>query len=156
MDAFDMAKNINKQETDTQIKYCPNCGSEMNTDANICASCGCKYGEIKEEKQEYKLNCLKNFILKFGRLIIDIDTLFWVLLIFAVMVIFWIAFLGSFLPDNQGYFELVPYAPLWIILSVILPFILLLILLSIKFFAYLLIDIRDSLKKIEQNTNKGD
>lgn len=144
-----MAKNLNDDNENKKAKYCPNCGSELNNEADKCPNCGYFPGMPKNEK--CKNHKIKNFILKFGRLIIDIDTCFWFAVIILVMIAFWIVFFGSFLPNNDGYFDSVPYAPLWIILSIVLPFIMLLVLTSFKFFVYLLIDIRDSLKNIEES-----
>ena len=39
MDAFDAAKNLNKEIN--QKKYCTVCGNELNTDSSICMKCGC-------------------------------------------------------------------------------------------------------------------
>lgn len=161
MDAFDVAKNINKKtdvSAEQEIKYCPNCGSELEN-KDKCEKCGCIFGEIKEIKElkkNYKLKFFKKFILKYGRIIIDIDTGLIFLLAILIGIFFLCAFFNSYLPNKEWYFEFVPYAPLWLLLAIIAPIIIIFFLIFYKFFVYLLIDIRDTLKNIEENTSKKD
>lgn len=154
MDAFEVAKNINKKEDEMpEVKYCPNCGAKLKND-DKCAECGCVFGEIKEIKEVYKFNFLKKFILKYGRILVDIDTGLILLGAIVIGILCLLAFFISFLPNEELYFELVPYAWLWLLLAIIVPLIIIFVLILFKFLIYLLIDIRDTLKNIEENTSK--
>lgn len=156
MDAFEVAKNINKKGDEMpEVKYCPNCGAELKNN-DKCIKCGCVFGEIKEIKEVYKFNFLKNFILKYGRILTDLDTGLILLVAIIIGIVFLLAFFNSFLPNKEWYFEFVPYAWLWLLLAIIVPLIIIFILVLFKFIIYLLIDIRDTLKNIEENTSKKD
>ena len=166
MDAFDTAKNMNKQmeekapEKEPEIKYCPNCGAEMDN-TEKCQNCGCLLGEIKETEEKYKAHGPKKFILKYGRILVDIETYFWFFVAGLIFLIFIIAFLNCFLPTDvfeskDWFFGNVEFAPYYLGAAILFPIILLTIVILVKYFVYLLIDIRDSLKNIEQNTRKRD
>lgn len=138
-----------KASTEPEIKYCPNCGSEIENGNDICQSCK----ELKST-QTHSLMWIKDFVIKWGRFIVDIDTCILFFGICLITLILGITFLISYFPNDVGYFELVKLAPLLFVFMVVVPIILTLVVVFYKFFVYLAISMCDSLKTIEVNTRK--
>ena len=155
MDSFEVMKEMRNLD-EVQKKFCTNCGAEINVDDDKCSRCGCKLGEIKEKEENYKLNSIKNFILKYGRILFDIDTCIWFVFTGLITLFLLLAFIGSFLPNEDGYFENISAAPWIIVLAIIIPIIILVAIILIKYFVYLLIDIKDTLKNIKSNLKNKD
>lgn len=132
--------------------FCPNCGKEIDDKETSCYFCG---ANLKEKDKPNISNSIKSFILHAGRLIVDIDTSIGILGAIIVMLLFWMAIIGAFIPDEHGYFEYIREVPMLAILSFVLPVIILFFIVITKYVIYLLIDIRDSLHKIENNLQRN-
>lgn len=137
--------------------FCPNCGKELAEDVTVCEYCGndLTVMEIEETSSKKDSNSLKDFILYAGRTLVDFDTACGIGLAILVIIIFWIAILGAFLPDENGYFESIKYTPIWFIMSIILSIIILIWVVISKYIIYLLIDIRDSLAAIKSQNKEN-
>lgn len=155
-EAFDSMRNFTTQheKDDTPKKFCENCGREISIDAEKCDKCGFSFnGETMGVFQEETLsNKTKNFILSFGRFIVDWDTILGITIAGLVFIFFLLAMFGCFIPDRNGYFAQIQNAPIAFILAILIPLIILFLVVIWHYVIYLLIDIRDSLKNIEQNT----
>lgn len=137
--------------------FCENCGKEMDDDAKVCKKCGKLVITDKEDfkfKEESLSTKIKNFILKVGRFLVDFDTFFGILASILVFVFFILAMFGCLMPDENGYFEAIKGAPIALILAILAPIIILFLVVIWHYLIYLLIDIRDSLKEIENNTKR--
>lgn len=130
--------------------FCPNCGKELEEDITICKFCG---RDLKEPDKKIKKEpiTLKGLILCAGRVLVDVDTALQIGFAVLVMGIFWLGILGSFIPDENGYFESIRAVPIFMILSIIIPIIILIFVVITKYIIYLLIDIRDSLQDLKQS-----
>lgn len=139
--------------------FCPNCGKELEEDITICKFCGLDLKAPKKTspKKDNKFpTSFKDFILKGGRFIVEIDTAIGIGFALLVMVLFWLAIFGALIPDENGYLELVREIPMWYILSFVIPLIILFFVIITKYIMYLLIDIRDSLKILADKAQKDD
>ncbi len=136
-----------KASAELETKYCPNCGSEIEQESNSCPNC--------KDKPKFSLAWVKDFVLKWGRFLIDIDTCILFFGICLITLLLVLAFVISYFPNDVGYFELVKLAPALFIIMIIVPIILTLVVVMYKFFVYLAISVCDSLKAIEVNTRKA-
>lgn len=119
-DAFDQMKNIKNYNTETHIE---------------------------EKKNEFKYttepegNIIKNFILKWGRHIIDFFAWIDVVIAIVVLGIFMVMYIDSLGKNTQQSFTLFTC-------MIFVPLLILLFTIAANYFIYLLIDIRDSLKEL--------
>ena len=108
----------------------------------------------KEESNNFKSNSekgskMKNFVLKWGRKIVDFNTAGGIALaVFVFLVLFGIG-IGCLAPDEYGSYSRIQNAPILFILSFLLPIVILFLTIMWNYFMYLLVDIRDSLKNID-------
>lgn len=128
-DAFDHMKNLKDYSTQT---------SNEKT-------------EFKYDKNDFKPKrfCIKDYVLNFGRKIVDFMTGFGFVLAGLVFLIFMGACIGSMFPDKYGGYPNANMASLYFLWAIIAPIVIILITVVSNYFMYLLIDIRDSLKSIE-------
>lgn len=121
-DAFDQMKNMKNGYT-----------TETHTEE--------KKTEFKYSAPEPEGNVIKNFILKWGRHIIDFFA--WVDVVIAVLAfaIFLAMYIDSLGKDAQQSFTLFTC-------MIFVPLLILLFTIAANYFIYLLIDIRDSLKEL--------
>lgn len=134
--------------------FCPDCGKELDEDITICDGCGYDFLKQKSESEfvENKRDdgSIKTFILNTGRLLIDFDTVCGIVFAILVAMTFWSTVIGSFIPDKNGYLENIRTVPLFMILAIVVPIIILIWIVLTKYILYLLIDIRDSLVELKQ------
>ena len=88
-------------------------------------------------------NIIKNFILKWGRHIIDFFAWIDVAIAILAFVIFLTMYIDSLGKDAQQSFT-------FFICMIFVPLLILLLMIAANYFIYLLIDIRDSLKEISK------
>lgn len=94
-------------------------------------------------------NNIKNFILNWGRKIVDLGAFLGILLTITVFTLFFVYFINS-LFDNNGYYGNAT-SFIAFLFMIFVPLIILIITVVSNYFIYLLIDIRDSLKEINTN-----
>ena len=148
MEDFETQKHEND---DSPKKFCENCGKELDINEMICSNCGYSF-EHPNFKEEDLSTKVKNFILKVGRFLVDFDTIFGIFIAILVFLLLILAMFGCFIPDESGYFEMIKGAPIAFALAIIIPIIILFFVVIWHYIIYLLIDIKDSLKNIENNT----
>lgn len=128
-DAFDKMKSLKEYSTQT------------NTEKT----------EFNYNKEEFKPKrfCIKDYVLNFGRKIVDFMTGFGFVLAGLVFLVFIGACIGSMFPDKYGGYPNANMASLYFLWAIFTPIIIVLITVILNYLIYLLIDIRDSLKNIE-------
>lgn len=93
-------------------------------------------------------NCIKNFILNWGRKIVDLVSFLGVFFTIIMFTLFFVYFINSLFDKNGYYGESTPYISF--LLMIFVPLIMLIITIVSNYFIYLLIDIRDSLKEMTE------
>ena len=91
-------------------------------------------------------NIIKNFVLNWGRKIVDFLSWLGVFVAILAFILFFAFFIKSL---SYRYDETAPY--ILFVCMIFVPLIILLITIISNYFIYLLIDIRDSLKEINSN-----
>lgn len=127
-DAFDQMKNMkNGYTTEAHTE-------EKTTDF--------KYSVPSEPEG----NNIKNFVIFWGRKIIDFMAFLGIFFALAVFTLFFAAFINSFNEKDSYFGEATPI--LIFLFMIFVPLIILIITIISNYFIYLLIDIRDSLKEL--------
>lgn len=134
--------------------YCIKCGKEIDEGSEYCYFCGEK--QTKEDAPKKSNPSIKNFILTWGRKLVDFETCIGILIAVLLMLACWFLAFGCMSPDKYGYMESIGSTPWFILLSVLLPILVLIIVIIFKYFIYLFIDIRDTLHEINDKLKKED
>ena len=157
-DAFDQMKNmVSNNQTENQEKaqetvekqFCENCGEEMPVGAKYCEVCGFVVGGSLDEYEEghnYSLK-LKNFIIGVGRFAMDFSVTLGI--IATILCILFGLYLLIVSPKNS-YWGDIHFGYVFLAAGL---FMFLINVLS-TYFYYILIDIRDSLKSIDEKTRR--
>jgi hypothetical protein len=115
--------------------------------------------EIKQNlnkiKNKESSHFIKNFILKWGRQIVDLMALIQIIGVFILFIAIIAGYTYSFYIGkeyyyNDNYFVL---CTVIFIVSLLIPLIMLIVTIMSNYLTYLFIDIRDSLKNISKNKN---